>query len=120
MEPAQAPKYHVSRQLGRPTRVPAGPSIADGVKEELTGATAYGLIERWVDDLAVVDERYIQEALRLLAEDARLFAEGAAAVGIGAVLSGQLQGRPPAAKVCFVLSGGNWDVDQFISALART
>jgi len=119
VEPALAPKYCVSRRQGQPTRVPAGPSIADGVKEELTGPNAYACIERWVDELAVVDERYIQEGLRLLAEEAKLFAEGAAAVGIGAVLSGQLQ-VPPSAKVCFVLSGGNWDMEKYISACNRT
>jgi threonine dehydratase len=119
VEPALAPKYYVSRKQGKPTKVPAGPSIADGVKEELTGANAYAFIERWVDELAVVEERYIQEGLRLLAEEAKLFAEGAAAVGIGAVLSGQLR-VPPSAKVCFVLSGGNWDVEKFLSAFSRT
>lgn len=119
VEPALASKYYVSRQQGGPTKVPAGPSIADGVRESLPGARAYGFIERWVDELAVVEERYIQEGLRLLAEEARLFAEGAAAVGIGAVLSGRLQ-VPPSANVCFVLSGGNWDVTQFLSAFSQT
>ena len=116
VEPALAPKYHVSRSQGRPTKVPAGPSIADGVREELTGANAYGFIERWVDDLVVVEERYIREGLRLLAEEAKLFAEGAAAVGIGAALSGQLP-LTPAARACFVLTGGNWDVERLLSAL---
>ena len=119
VEPALAPKYCVSRKLGKPTKVPAGPSIADGVREELPGANAHGFIERWVDDLVLVEERYIQEGLRLLAEEAKLFAEGAAAVGIGAVLSGQLQ-VPASAHVCFVLSGGNWDLDTFIAAFNRT
>ncbi|MGA2080837.1 MAG: hypothetical protein ABSH53_09560 [Holophaga sp.] len=54
VEPALAPKYYVSRQQGKPTRVPAGPSIADGVKESLPCANAYTLIERLVDELAVV------------------------------------------------------------------
>jgi len=115
VEPALAPKYYVSRQQGRPVRVPAGPSIADGVKEEMTGANAYGYIDRWVDELVVVDEPYIQEGLRLLAEDAKLFAEGAAAVGLGAVLSGRIQVRPES-NVCFVLTGGNWDLGKFASA----
>lgn len=116
VEPAAAPKYHVSREQGRPTRVQAGPSIADGVREEIPGANAYGFIERWVDELAVVEERDIREGLKLLAEEAKVFAEGAAAVGIGAALSGRLR-LPAAAKVCFVLSGGNWDAARFISAL---
>jgi threonine dehydratase len=119
VEPELAPKYCVSRQQGRPTRVPAGPSIADGVKEELTGPNAWRCIERWVDDLVVAEEPYIREGLRLLAEDAKLFAEGAAAVGLGAVLSGRLK-LPPSANVCFVLSGGNWDLGKFLAAFDRT
>ncbi|MNF39629.1 threonine dehydratase [compost metagenome] len=47
--------------------------------------------------------------MRALAKDAKLIAEPAAAIGIGALLAGVVKVRPDE-KVCVVLSGGNWDL----------
>ena len=114
VEPALAPKYHVSRQNGKPTHVPAGDSIADGVKAEMACDFAHSIFQKYVDEIAVVEEQDIVEGLRLLAEQAHIFAEGAAAVGIAAVLSGKIKVLPDE-KVCFILSGGNWDLQRFFS-----
>ena len=46
---------------------------------------------------------------RMLAKDAKLIAEPAASIGIGALLAGGLNVRPQE-KVCVVLTGGNWDL----------
>ena len=109
-----APKYHVSRQNGRPTHVPAGDSIADGVKAEMACDFAHSIFQKYVDEIAVVEEQDIVQSLRLLADQAHILAEGAAAVGIAAVLSGKIKVLPEE-KVCFVLSGGNWDLERFFS-----
>lgn len=118
VEPSVAPKYCVSRANGRPTNVPAGHSIADGVKAEMACSFAHSVFERNVDAIEVVEERHIIEGLRLLAESGKIFAEGAAAVGIAAVLSGKVKVSPQE-KVCFVLSGGNWDLDQFLAVVKQ-
>jgi threonine dehydratase len=114
VEPALAPKYYVSRQNGEPTHVPAGDSLADGVKAEMACPFAHSIFQKYVDEIAVVDEKDIVASLRLLAEHGKILAEGAAAVGIAAVLSGKIKVRPEE-KVCFVLSGGNWDLQKFSS-----
>jgi threonine dehydratase len=44
-----------------------------------------------------------------LAKDAKLIAEPAASIGIGALLAGAVKVRPDE-KVCAVLSGGNWNL----------
>ncbi len=116
VEPSLAPKYHVSRANGKPIDVPAGNSIADGVKAEMACSFAHSIFEKNVDAIEVVDENYIIESLRLLAEHGKIVAEGAAVVGIAAVLSGKVKVRPQE-KVCFVLSGGNWDLNQFLSVI---
>lgn len=46
---------------------------------------------------------------RMLAKDAKLIAEPAAAIGIGALLAGAIKVKPDE-KVCVVLTGGNWDL----------
>lgn len=47
--------------------------------------------------------------MRNLAKDAKLIAEPAASIGIGALLAGAIKVKPDE-KVCAVLSGGNWDL----------
>ncbi len=108
VEPAAAPKYHESRREGHPVVIPAGTTLADGIREEVTGKNAYPLVERYVDELVLAGEAAIAQALRLLCADAKLAAEGAAVVGLAALLEGAFQVRPDE-KVCFVLSGGNWE-----------
>ena len=75
---------------------------------------AHSIFQKYVDEIAVVEEQDIVESLRLLADQAHILAEGAAAVGIAAVLSGKIKVLPEE-KVCFVLSGGNWDLERFFS-----
>jgi len=116
VEPQLAPKFHASRQQGRPVTVPAGPTIADGVKAEVAYPTAHAILGRYVDEIVLVEEPWIKEALRLLAEDAKVLVEGAAAVGIGAALAGRIKVSRQD-KVCFVLSGGNWDLGHFMAAI---
>jgi threonine dehydratase len=116
VEPRLAPKFQVSRQKGEPTTVAAGHTIADGVKAEVPYPAPHAIIGKYVDEIVLVDEEPIKAALRLLAEDAKLFVEGAAAVGIGAALSGALDVSEEE-RTCFVLSGGNWDLDHFMAAI---
>ena len=47
--------------------------------------------------------------MRILAKDAKLIAEPAASIGIGALLAGSIKVKPDE-KVCAVLTGGNWDL----------
>lgn len=116
VEPSRAPKYCVSRSNGRPTHVPAGASIADGVRAEMACDLAHSIFQKNVDEIVTVDEEFIVQALRAVIEEAKLLAEGAAVVGIAAALAGKIR-FAPGEKVCFVLSGGNWDFGQVAAVL---
>lgn len=114
VEPAAAPKYFVSRKERAPTTVPAGATVADGVREEIPGKNAFPIIQQYVDEIALAEEWGIVEGLRMLAQEAKVFAEGAAAVGIGAAVCGNLHfGKEE--KVCWILSAGNWEVERFLA-----
>ena len=67
------------------------------------------LIEHWVDEIVTVDEESIADAMVLLMERAKLYVEGAGAVGVAALLAGRVT---PASSgtTCAVLSGGNVDL----------
>jgi threonine dehydratase len=88
--------------------VDAALTIADGIAVKRPGDLTLGLIGEWVDDVVVVGEDAVAEAMVLLLEKAKLVVEGAGAVGVAALIGGQVM---PAAQgtTCVVLSGGNVD-----------
>ncbi len=89
----------------------AGPvvTLADGIAVKRPGEITRPLVEQWLDDVAVVEENSVADAMVLLMERAKLFVEGAGAVGVAALISNQLS---PAltGTTCVVLSGGNVDL----------
>jgi threonine dehydratase len=71
-------------------------------------------LEEVVDDAAVVTLDQVADAVRLLAERLRVIAEGAGALALAAVLSGQAGGG----KVACIVSGGNIDAAVLCRILA--
>lgn len=110
VQAAASAAYFVSRQKGCPSEAPVLPTVADGLSCRRPGENPYPIIEKNVDDIVVVEEEAILEALRLVARNAKLVAEPSACVGIAALLSGAVKTRPDE-KVCTVLTSGNWDIE---------
>ncbi|MDP9857362.1 threonine/serine dehydratase [Agrobacterium tumefaciens] len=108
-EPALTPKYFHSRINKKRTSLPLQNTIADGLRISVPGQNPYPIIEKYVDEIVLVDDHHIVEGMRALAKDAKLIAEPAAAITVGALLAGALDVKPEE-KVCAVLSGGNWDL----------
>lgn len=102
-----SPAMHAARQAGRMIPVAIGPSLADGLAGNLEPDTVtFPLIQRYVDDIALVAEADIARAIAFLLDEHHLVVEGAGAVGVAALLAGKagpVQGR----KVAVVLSGRN-------------
>ena len=90
---------------------PIGPvvTLADGIAVKRPGEITRPLVERWLDDVVVVEENAVADAMVLLMERAKLFVEGAGAVGVAALLSQQVA-PSPSGTTCVVLSGGNVDL----------
>jgi threonine dehydratase len=90
---------------------PSGPvvTLADGIAVKHPGELTGPLIAEWVDELVAVDEDAIADAMVLLMDRAKLYVEGAGAVGVAAVAAG-LVVPPPTGTTCVVLSGGNVDL----------
>ncbi|NTX47287.1 threonine/serine dehydratase [Burkholderia cepacia] len=108
-EPALTPKYYHSRINKERTSLPLKNTIADGVRISVPGQNPYPIIEKYVDEIVLVEDEHIIAGMRALARDAKLIAEPAASIGIGALLAGSIKVKPDE-KVCAVLSGGNWDL----------
>ena len=89
----------------------AGPvlTLADGIAVKYPGELTGPLVDQWVDDVVTVDEDAIADAMVLLMDRAKLYVEGAGAVGVAALLSGAVT-PSTAGSTCVVLSGGNVDL----------
>ncbi|WP_077967479.1 threonine/serine dehydratase [Ensifer adhaerens] len=108
-EPALTPKYFYSRINKERTSFPLKNTIADGLRISVPGQNPYPIIERYVDDIVLVEDEHIIKGMRTLASDMKLIAEPAAAIGVGALLAGSIEVHKDE-KVCALLTGGNWDL----------
>jgi threonine dehydratase len=90
------------------TALPQGAStIAEGIAVGTPGRITQEIIERLVDDIVLVDEGDIEQAIVMLLEIEKTLVEGAGAAGLAALLKypERFRGR----KVGLVLGGGNID-----------
>ena len=100
--------FPASLAAGEPVAVDSALTIADGIAVKRPGELTLALIERWVDRIVVVGEDDVAEAMVFLLERAKLVVEGAGAVGVAALLAGDV-GRAGPGTTAIVLSGGNVD-----------
>ena len=96
-----------SRKANRRLTVKGKATVADGIAVGTPGRLTLPLVASYVDDMVVVEEDEITQAMMLLLERSKLLVEGAGAVGIAAVLGGRV--KVAGKKVAVVLSGGNVD-----------
>ncbi|MGD9774457.1 threonine ammonia-lyase [Diaphorobacter sp.] len=82
-------------------------SIAEGIAVGQPGQMTRQIIARLVDDLLLVDEGDIEQAVLMLLEIEKTLVEGAGAAGLAALV--RHPGRFAGKKVGLVLSGGNID-----------
>lgn len=90
---------------------PDGPivTLADGIAVKMPGVFTRPLIERYVDEIVVVEEDLVADAMVLLMDRGKLYVEGGGAVGVSALMSGQVK-PAQTGTTCVVLSGGNVDL----------
>ena len=100
--------FPASLQAHSPVACDALPTIADGIAIKRPGEITLPLVERWVDQMVVVREDDVGDAMVWLMERAKLVVEGGGAAGVAALIAGQAS--PPAnGSTVIVLSGGNVD-----------
>ena len=84
-----------------------GSTIAEGIAVGTPGRLTQEIIEKHVDDMMLVDEGDIEQAIVMLLEIEKTLVEGAGAAGLAALLKEpqRFKGR----KIGLVLGGGNID-----------
>lgn len=106
-----------AEEAGHPVTIPANVTIADGIAVRRAGDVTLPLVERYVDELVVVDEEEIANAILVLLEKEKTLAEGAGAVALAALLNHRttLANQKTAVLVC----GGNIDVSLLAKIIER-
>lgn len=82
-------------------------TIAEGIAVKEPGKLTLEIVRRTVDEMLLVDEGDIEEAMLLLLEIEKTVVEGAGAVGLATVM--KYRSRFAGRRVGLVLSGGNID-----------
>ncbi|MCU0889921.1 MAG: threonine ammonia-lyase [Rubritepida sp.] len=110
--------YQAMRQrlAGLPVQV-GGATIAEGIAVRDVGELPVSVLKRLGVEILVVSEREVEQAIALLAEGAKVVAEGAGAAGVAAILAhpGRFAGKRVATAIC----GGNIDPRILSNVLLR-
>ena len=74
-------------------RKPAGATIADGIAVKHPGTVTREILAELMDEVVVVDDEQISQAIVLLLERSKLVVEGAGAAPVAAILAGRVGGQ---------------------------
>jgi threonine dehydratase len=108
VEPSGAQALRRSLDAGRVTPIDRPQTIADGLAAPMTTELPLAVAQRYVDDVIVVSDEEILQAMRLILTSAKLLAEPAGAAGVAALITGKVP-VPTGSRVVCVVSGGNVD-----------
>ena len=101
---------------GRLVTIDVKPSLADGLTGNLDPDTiTLDIVREVVDEIVLVSETQLREALAGVIRHEHLVIEGAAAAGVAALSRGDLQLR---GNVAVILTGANIDPGRLVSAIS--
>ena len=116
VEPETAAPAALSFEKGSPQAFPNWKaSFVDGAGGQSMFPRMWERMEPIVDGYLVVTLNETKNAMRLLAEKARVIAEGAGAMTVAAALSGKAGNGP----IVAIVSGGNIDLPKFCELIAQ-
>jgi threonine dehydratase len=109
VEPAAANDAALSLAEGRRVEIAPPDTIADGLRVPQLGELTYSIIRQNVDEVALVDDGQIRDAVKWLLLRMKMLVEPSGAATAAAVMARKLPAH--VAKVGIVLSGGNVDFE---------
>jgi threonine dehydratase len=117
VQAAACAPFPESMRAGMPIEAASALTIADGIAVKRPGGITLPLLTQLTDDVVVVGEDATAVAMALLLERCKLVVEGAGAVGVAALLGGQVKPAEHGVTVA-ILSGGNVDAG-LLATIAR-
>lgn len=111
VEPQAGDDTRRSLAAGRRVTVPVPRTIADGLAAETPGELTFSVNRRLVDDIALVTDDQIRDAMRLAFERLKIVVEPSGASALAALVAGTAGPLPR--RVGVIVSGGNVDAARF-------
>ena len=105
VEPEGAASMARAIQEGKPVRLEKIETVADGLSAPYVGDWTLKAVQQFVDDIVLVTDEEIIDAVKILLQRTKLLVEPAGAAGTAALLAGKISAKDQ--KVVLVLSGGN-------------
>ncbi len=110
VQTSNIPSMKESLEKGEVTSAFKDVTIADGIAVKIPGDLTFSIIKDLIDEIIVVDEDEIAQAMLFLLENQKVTAEGAGAVSTAAIWSGKYIPKKGENVVC-IISGGNVDIN---------
>jgi threonine dehydratase len=111
VEPEAGDDTKRSLEAGERVRIPVPRTIADGQALDAPGELTFSVTRRLVDEIALVADDEIRDAMRLAFERLKIVIEPSGATGLAALLASRFDRIPP--RVGLIVSGGNIDAGRF-------
>jgi threo-3-hydroxy-L-aspartate ammonia-lyase len=115
VEPAVRDITKRALETGERVRVPVPQTIADGQQGDITGAMTFEVNRLRVDDVLLVTDEQILDAMRFLFDRMKVVTEPSGASAAAVVVAG----AAPGGRVGVILSGGNVGLDRFCDLMTR-
>lgn len=116
VEPLGANRYTRSILEKKPAFIENVDTIADGTRTDKANPNNFKIISEFVDEIVNVSDEEIKDAMTLVASKAKIIIEPSSAMVFAAFSNHKVKlGKDK--KVCFVISGGNNDLEQFANIL---
>ena len=116
VEPELSPAMHEALAAGEPVDV-SPQSIADGLAAPFAGEHGLAICRDLVEQIVLVSEDELKDAMRLLYARAKLAVEPAGAAAVAALMAGKIPLEPRETAVA-VVSGGNVAAETTVAILA--
>ena len=110
VQTANIPSMYESMKSGKVTTAFKSTSIADGISVKTVGELTFNIAKDLIDEVVLVQEDEIAEAVLFLMENQKVVAEGSGAVTTAAILTGKYKPKENE-NVVLIISGGNIDVN---------
>ncbi|WIV56114.1 threonine ammonia-lyase [Amycolatopsis nalaikhensis] len=115
VEPADGDDTKRSLEAGERVSIPVPRTIADGQAASIPGELTFSINRNLVDDIALVSDDGVREAMRFAFERLKLVLEPSGATGLAALMSGQVAAS---GRVGVIISGGNVSPERFAELIA--
>jgi threonine dehydratase len=105
VEPEQGNDTLLSLRAGQRIGVPLPETIADGLRATKPGALTFPIVQKHVEDIALVSDPEIRDAMNFLLTRMKILVEPSGAVSAAAVMTHKIPANVQ--RIGVILSGGN-------------